>query len=221
MSMFPYDVNELADGPIRCMFTPIDTDLPDYFTDFVAVKDPYAAAADWVDFGATAGPFQAARNLSTTGYNIQQTTQTVRERVTEVVRQVTVNVAELRPDIVRMLEEGVASDLAAASGKSAASKVTFGNIEDLTQYRMAFIGRRGKDQGIVNEAAAPGGKKRGRLFAYVAYRAQLTADNLQLGFAEGDLASANVTFKLYPEPGQPEGEEHGYWLFEDAGTIGA
>ena len=50
---------------------------------------------------------------------------------------------------------------------------------------------------------------------------QLQADNFQLGFAEGDLAAANVTFRLNPEPGQPEFEEHGFWVFEDEGTAAA
>lgn len=221
MTMFPYDVNELADGPVRCMFAPITEPKVVDLADFIAVKTPYAPAGTFEDFGATAGPFQVARNLTTASYNIQQTTTAVRERITEVIRSVTVNVAELRPDILRMLEEGVATDVAGAAGMSAYSKVAFGNINDLTQYRMAFVGRRGKDQGIVKEAAAAGSPERGRLFAYVAHRVALQADNLQLGFAEGDLASANVTFRLHPEPGEPEGEEHGYWLFEDAGVIPA
>jgi hypothetical protein len=217
MSQFPYDVNELADGPIRCMFAPIGTPLPTDLNDIQAVKTPYAPTAGWVDFGATAGPFQAARNIATASYNIQQTTTAVLERITEVTRTVTVNVAELRPDIVRMLEEGSAGDVNQGSGMNAYSKVEFGNISDLTQYRMAFVGRRSKAQGIVDEGAV----ERGRLFAYVAYRCALAADNLQFGFAEGDLANATVNFKLNPEPGRPEGKEHGFWVFEDAGTIPA
>jgi hypothetical protein len=172
MTMFPYDVNELADGPIRCMFAPIDADLPAGLDDIFDQVDPYDKTTDWEEFGATAGP--------STGVDT----------------------------------------VASGSGKGATKKVPVGNIEDLTQYRMAFVGRRGKDQGIVTEPA-PGAKVRGRMFAFVAYRAQLTADNLQLGFAEGDLANANVTFKLFPEPGQASGEEHGFWIFEDAGTFAA
>jgi hypothetical protein len=221
MTMFPYDVNELADGPVRCLYAPIDTALPADLGDIIDQKDPYDPATGFVDFGATAGPFTVGRNLTTTAYNIQQTTSAVRERITEVVRTVTVVVAELRPDIVKMLEEGTVSDVAGSSGVGAHSKVGFGNIEDLTQYRMAFIGRRGKDQGIVKEAAGAGAKERGRLFGYIAYRAQLQADSLSIGFAEGDLSSATVTFRLYPETGQPDGQEHGYWTFEDAGTLAA
>jgi hypothetical protein len=223
MTMFPYDVNELADGPIRCMFAPIGTGLPADLGDIIDQVDPYdpvgTAPTDWREFGATAGPFTVSRAIASASYNIQQTTTAVRERVTEVTRTVTVAVAELRPDIVAMLEEGAATDTAAAAGLGAYAKITFGNIEDLTQYRMAFIGRRGKDQGIVQEAAGAGAIQRGRLFAYVAYRCALAADNLQIGFAEGDLANANVNFKLYPEPGRPQGQEHGIWLFEDAGTL--
>lgn len=216
MPMFPYDVNEIADGPIRCMYAPITEPLPNDLGDLVDQTDPYDPAGGFVDFGATGGPMQVARNITSAAYNIQQTTTAVLERITEVTRAATVNVAELRPDIVAMIEEGLAADVAAAAGLSAHSKVTFGNIEDLTQYRMAFLGRRSKSQGVVVE---PGGVERGRLFAYVAYRVQLQAENLQLGFAEGDMANADVTFKLYPEPGQAAGAEHGVWLFEDAGTL--
>jgi hypothetical protein len=214
VSMFPYDVNELADGPIRCLYAPIGQALPATIDDVIDSNDPYDPATGWVDFGATAGPMQVARNITTAAYNIQQTTTAVRERITEVVRAVTVNIAELRPDIVAMFEEGQASD---ATGFS---QVAFGNIEDLTQYRMAFLGRRGKDQGVVDEGGTAPTKKRGRLFAYVAYRVQLQAENLQLAFAEGDLANANVNFRLYPEPAEPAGEEHGLWLFEDATAVG-
>lgn len=225
MSMFPYDINELADGPVRCMFAPITADLPAKLADIHDQVDPYEPVGTdetdtWIDFGATAGPFQTSRNLTTAAYRIQQSRAAVRERVTEVVRTVVVNVAELRPEIVKMLEEAPAvTDHVSAAGSGAHSKVAFGNIEDLTQYRMAFIARRGKDQGIVTEPTTS--KKRGRHFAFVAYRAQISADNLQWSFAEGDLASANVTFRLFPEAGQPENQEHGLWLFEDAGTFAA
>lgn len=208
MTMFPYDVAELADGPIRCMFAPISQALPADLDDIFGQVDPYDPETGWVDFGATAGPWTHSRNLTTASYNIQQTTQAVRERVTEVIRTSQVNIAEMRPDIVAMFEESPG-----AEDTTTGTKVPVGNIEDLTQYRMAFVGRRGKDQGTVAET---GGGVRGRHFGFVAYRAQLTADNLQLGFAEGDLANGNVTFRLYPEPGQAAGEEHGYWVFEDA-----
>lgn len=216
--MFPYDVAELADGPIRALFAPITTALPGTLDAVIDQVDPYDPQTGWVDFGATAGPFQANRNIATASYNIQQTTTAVRERISETTRTVVVNVAEIRPDIMRMIEEGPGNEtVAAATGVGAHTNVPFGNIEDLTQYRMAFIGRRGKDQGIVTETV--GGKTRGRLFGYIAYRCQLTADNFQLGFAESELASANVTFRLMPEPDQDAGTEHGFWVFEDAGTL--
>jgi hypothetical protein len=221
--MFPYAVEELADGPIRCLYAPIGAPLPTSLKDIIGQVDPYAPAGTvpnkWVDFGATAGPFQVNRNIATASYNIQQTTTAVLERVTETTRSVVVNVAELRPDIVNMIENGTGADVVtAATGMGAHKKVPFGNINDLTQYRAAFVGMRSKAQGIVTETGV-GAKTRGRLFGYIAYRVQLQADNLQFGFAEGDLASANVTFRLNPEAGQPELEEHGYWIFEDAGTL--
>ena len=84
MPMFPYDVAELADGPVRCLFAPIATALPVGLDDIIDQTDPYDPVTGWVDFGATAGPFQVNRNIATAAYNIQQTTTAVRERVTEV-----------------------------------------------------------------------------------------------------------------------------------------
>ena len=171
MPMFPYDVAELADGPVRCLFAPIDTDLPVPPRLTSSTRPTRTTPSpSWVDFGATAGPFQVNRNIATASYNIQQTTTAVLERVTEVTRSVVVNVAEIRPDIMTMVENGPGADtVAAAAGVGAHSKVPFGNIEDLTQYRMAFVGRRSKAQGVVTEPA-PGWKVRGRLWGYVAYR---------------------------------------------------
>ena len=62
--------------------------------------------------------------------------------------------AEIRPDIMTMVENGPGTDtVATAAGVGAHAKVPFGNIEDLVQYRMAFIGRRSKAQGVVTEPA--------------------------------------------------------------------
>lgn len=217
--MFPYDVAELLDGPVRAMFAPITTPVPETLDDIFLQEDPYTAATGWVDFGATGGPFTYARNITEAQYKIQQTTLAVRERITETIRTGQVNVAEFRPEIVKMFENALAVEAGtAAAGRGAYSKVPVGNIEDLTQYRMAFVGERGKDQGIVVESGSPT-KERGRNWAFVGRRCQLSAENMSLALAQGDLANVNVTYKLFPDPGAPAGEEHGYWMFEDAGTL--
>jgi hypothetical protein len=216
--LFPYDVAELTTGPIRCLWAPISQAIPVTLKDVISQTSPYAPATGWVDFGATAGPWVNQRNVTSTQFKIQQTTLTVQERITEVVRTVQVAVAEMRPEVMQMLEGGPEIDTGAAgAGVGAYSGVPFGNIQDLTQYRMAFIGCRGKDQGIVTEPTTS--LIRGRMFGYFAYRVQLAAENLQVSLAQGDLGNANCTFKLYPDYTMDSGEEHGSWVFETAGTF--
>lgn len=216
--MFPYDVGELADGPIRCLYAPIATAIPTTLKDVISQVSPYAPATGWIDFGATAGPWVYQRNVTATQYKIQQTTLAVREKVTEVVRTAQVAVAELRPSVMKILEEGTTLETGvAAAGVGAYTKAPVGNVNDLTQYRMAFIGCRGKDQGLVTEPTTA--ITRGRLFGFVANRCQVSAENLQLSLAQGDLGNANVTFKLYPDSTSDAGEEHGAWIFETAGTF--
>ena len=120
-----------------------------------------------------------------------------------------------------MIENGPGNDtVATAAGMGAHTKVPFGNIEDLTQYRMAFVGRRGKDQGVVTEPDVEQGPRP----AVGVRRLPLSScrpTTSSSGSPKATSPSANVTFRLNPEPGQPEFEEHGYWLFEDAGTFTA
>ena len=214
MAMFPYDVNELADGPVRCMFAPITEPLPDRAGGRRRRPTRTTPNGDWVDFGATAGPWSVNRNIATASYNIQQTTTAVLERVTEVIRAVAVNVAEIRPDIMTDDRGGHRPTTVATVGGVGAHQ---GPVRQHRRPHPVPHGVRRPPLEGPGRRHRAGAIERGRLWGYVAYRVQLQADNFQLGFAEGDLATANVTFRLNPEPGQPEGEEHGYWVFEDAG----
>jgi hypothetical protein len=141
------------------------------------------------------------------------------EEITDITRTIEVSVAELNADHLQMIENAPAIDtVAPVAGASAQDVVRFGGFGTLKQYRFAFISRRSGQSGMVVET---GGKERGRFFMGVAYRAQLTADSVDLEQAKGDLSAAGTTFRLFPEPGQEEGEEYGAWFDEMAGTIGA
>lgn len=220
MAMFPYDLNDLFGGTIRFLTAPSTEPVPGDISDIIDMTSPYAANGSWVDLGATGGPFQYNRNLTVGGYNIQQTQGTVLEEVTDVTRTMSVAAAEVRPDVIRMLEQGAAQEAISASANvSAQTKVPFGSIADLTSYRVAAIGRRKKVQGLVTE---PGGATRGALVAWVGYSANISADNAQISVGEGDMATVPLTFSLHPDATvTDEGEEYGCVLFETAGTISA
>lgn len=214
---FKYDLNKLFGGAVRVLYAPLSVTKPDDLSDIIDLVSPYAVKTGWIDLGATGGPFQYSRNLTVAGWNIQQATAAAFEEPTDVTRSFSVPAAEVKPEILEILEESTGIDtIAAAALKSAQKAVPFGNIEDLTPYRVAFIGRRKKAQGLVTEGA--GGLTRGALAGAVAFYATITADNAQISVAEGDMSTVPLNFSVKPDPAATvEGEESGIWLFEDAG----
>lgn len=224
MSKLPYDLENLVGGPLRALYAPIETALPakpvDVFAQTAADEyEPAGAGLTWKDFGATSGSApQVSRNFEIAGAKVHQSRAEVLKRVTAVTRQVQIPFAELSPEILQIVENAPAvATIAAAANSGAAKKVAFGNVTDLTPFRLALFAELLQDQGVVTE---PGGVKRGRWFGYVAYKARLSADNVQLQFEDnGTLAVAQCTFELEPDPTATEGQEHGFWVIEDAGTI--
>ena len=94
------------------------------------------------------------------------------EEVTEITRTIEISFADLRPEHLKMIEQGSAAveTVAAAAGASAQKVVRFGSFTSLTRYRFAFIARRPLAAGAVVES---GSTERGRFFMGVAYQAQL------------------------------------------------
>lgn len=218
MSAFPYDINHLLGGAVRVLYTPIATAIPVKPKDVFDQVSPYAADADFKDFGATKDAFEYQRNLTVQGFAIQQETGDVLEEVTNVVRSVKVSVAEITPETLQIIENAPSiGDIAAVAGSSEYKKVAYGGITDLDLYRVAFVSRRSKASGVVIEPTSL--LKRGRFFAGVAYRCSIAAENVQLQQAKGALSAASITFTMFPEPGQAEGQEFGIWFDEVAGTI--
>jgi hypothetical protein len=218
--LFPFDLSALVGGPVRVVLAPTSVALPAHLDDIFAQTkaDSYALADDWIEVGATGGATQASRNITTSGWKIEQSTSQVLKKVTETARTVQVPFAELRPDILNVIENGPgAATEAAATGRSAAVKVPFGAVTELEEFRLAFIALRSKSQGEVIEGT--GGPHRGRFLAYVAYRATPASDNVQVQFEDGNMSVASMTFDLTVDDAAADGGEHGYWLSETAGTI--
>ena len=172
-------------------------------------------ADGWRDFGATREAFVYGRNLAATGYQIQQVSADILEEVTDTQRTAAVSIAEIRPETLAIMEEG----LIGTADSGAYDAVAYGSIHDLTQYRIAYAARRNKQSGIVTETS--GGRARGRFVVGLGFRAQLSADNVQMNIAKGELSSATVTFRFFPETtgAQAEGTEFGKWFTERVRTI--
>lgn len=214
----PFDVNELGSGGIRVLIQPIGTVLTKTFKDWFAQSAPYAPIDPAYDLGATSGPATYDRAITVAGLKIEQQDSAVLERVTDVVRTLVVPMANINPANLQMFENGQEVIAAvAAAGYSAVKRIPFGAFVDVTQYRVLFVGQKLKSQGSVQEPITA--KLRGRFEGLMAYRAQLTAATGQMSFGAGALVSMPVTFKLFPEGAEAQGEEYGSHLLEDAGVI--
>lgn len=218
----PYDINALTGAAARVMLAPYTETIPDNPVDIFDQVSPYVVNGTWFNVGATSGPVQTGRNLAVAGYTIEQSQTVLLEEPTEVTYTLQVPIAELSPEMLKIINDSAAdvdavAAITGAGASGAGSKTHFGNIFDLTHYRVAFVVRRSKSQGLVTE---PGGRTRGRFFTFVGYDATITAENVQSSFGKGQLASATITFKLYPDSTvTEEGAEHGFYFDENAGTL--
>jgi hypothetical protein len=186
---FPYDVNELLGGRARILIAPSTQALPTALTSIIAVATPYAAATGWVEIGATGGPAQYSRNITVSGYDIQQSTSAVLEEVQDVTRTIAFPAAEIRSDNLQLFE---GSDVADITGTQ--DRVRFGTIVELSSHRIAIIGIRKKVQGVTADTT------RGRLVALVGFNVTISADNAQASFGEGEMMTLPLSFTFHPDP---------------------
>lgn len=214
---FPYDIGNLLGGAVRILYAPLSQAIPANIADVIDMVSPYAPKTGWLEVGATKEGFSSSGGFDESGYEIQNTPDEVLSEITTVTRGITVSFAELTPANLQLIEGAPnIATIAAAAGKSAQKKVAFGSFSSRTNYRWAYISRRSIDSGIVIE---PGGKQRGRFFLGAAYRGKLAADAHTFDQEKGNLSAVGVSWTLSPEPGQIEGEEHGAYFDEQAGTI--
>jgi hypothetical protein len=127
--------------------------------------------------------------------------------------------AETSPAVQAIINQSAAgAAVAAGAADGSGIKTKFGSIDDLAPYRVAFMTRRRKAQGLVTETTTS--KVRGRHLTFVGYNCSITGETVTQGFARGELAQSPVTFKLYPDTSiTVAGEEYGFWFDEDAQTI--
>lgn len=212
------DLSDLVSGAARVLLAPIEQAIPATIKDIILMKAPYTVQTNWFDLGATTGPTQGSRAIKSEGLGIEQLQGNVIEDITEITRGLTVPMAGISAENLQVFENAsTIGAVAATTGASAQESVKFGSFSEATQYRAVLIGMRPKSAGIVKESV--GGPSRGRMVARVLYRVSLAADESTFSVGKGNLASADVSFNAYPEPGQNPDVSHGIWLLEDAGTI--
>lgn len=214
----PFDVNEIGSGACRVIATPVATALSKTFAGWFAQIGDYAPTAAYFDLGAKSGPAQYDRGITVAGLKIEEQDSVVLERVTDVVRTMVLPLSNITPQNVQIFEnapEVIA--VAAAAGAMAFDKIPFGSFTDIATYRLLFVAQKVKSQGIVIEPTTL--VQRGRWEGVMAYRAALTAATGSMAFNAGGLITMPVTMKLFPEPGEPAGEEYGAHMLEHAGTM--
>jgi|tagenome__1003787_1003787.scaffolds.fasta_scaffold20700672_3 hypothetical protein len=215
---FPYDIDNLLGGAVRVLYAPTTVAAPTNIFDVIGMVSPYAPKTGWVDFGATKESFTYTRGFDTEGFEIQQVPGAILEDITDLSRTIAVSVAELRPELLQIIEQGsTPTTSAAATGKGAQSIIKYGSFNSVSQYRIAWVSRRHQGSGLVTEPGAT--ITRGRFFMGVGYRCQITADEIEYEGAKGELTGLGLSFKLFPEPGGVYGEEYGFWASEASGTI--
>lgn len=220
---FHYDLNKMLFGRISMYIAPITATLPTRIADVVAqvgVSGEYAPVGDWDYAGATSGPSQYTTGKTTTSVDIQQTSSALFEEIDEVNRQIACPFAEITPELFQRLEESPSIDtITATANKSAEKQVPFGSITEFTEYRLALLARFKESQVTVEE---PGGVVRGGMVGFIAHRVTMAAENTQVSFGEGELVSVPMTFNILNDSAvTAAGEESGYWVWEQAGTISA
>lgn len=222
-TFFPYDISNLATGPLRVVYAKRSdlTALPAKIADIVDEVDPYALTTHFKDFGAAINPGSYSTSSAQSDLTLENDVEPVDTEVTAVTRSLGFNVAELSDTALAIIENSPGVDTiakgASASGEGSQKGVPFGSYNDLDDYCVAFIGRRRKKAGLVHEVALDDG--RGRMFVVALWSAKITGDAKTAQFAKGSLSGMDVTFQAYPDADADGGKDHGNWFFEDAQTL--
>jgi hypothetical protein len=228
---FTFDGTNFVNGTVRVLFSKLsngtltDQPVPTDISKIFAMKSPYApvtgasTASPWVDVGATHAPCVYDRGLTVVEWKIEQRLTAVELVPQEVIRSIKIPAAEFaRADLIGLFENGPAQNaIIAATGVSAQEQQTFGQFTDLSRYRVALAAFQPLDAGVVYESA--GGPSRPRLMVQTFYRCSLTAENVSVTYSKGEMVTADLTLRTYPEPNQGQNAEGGSYWFEAAGTI--
>lgn len=213
---FSYDQSSLLTGPLAWFYAPGTQALPTKIEDVMATKAPYAPAAGWIVGGATNAASNYSVNPAYSDLRIEQTAPVILRKVTDMARKLLIASAEIRPDILQIMEgaPSIATVAAVPGANLAQKKVAFGNLTSLSTYRVACVMQRDAKAGTVLETA--GSTPRGRFWMLSAFQCSISADAVTLEMDRQALTSPLLSFDLYPDPTQPGGQEVGATFDEPA-----
>lgn len=220
----PWDEAGALAGPARVLYAPTSVAVPGDCWDIVpavaTAGGEYPAKTGWEDFGLAADAPSTTHGRDSSGLDYQQPSGALFQAITAVTRSLTLNVAHIDERTIQIIENAdAATTIAAATGESALKKVYVGLYSDVPQWRIALVSFRPSGAGTVVEPAPSPIGSRPPAVVRVIPRATISSDDTELSFPEGEPAGGNVTFTAESEPTAPAGGEHGYWVFEQVGTI--
>lgn len=217
----PYDPAGALTGPARVLWAAADADLPDDLWDIVPPENTageYPAVGDWNDFGLAADAPAYTHGKEVDGLEYQQPSQLLFEQISKITRTLTVQVGQIDPDNLAIVEntQSAVTTVAAAAHKSAQKRLRFGLYDEFITYRIAFVTFRPSGAAIVTESD---GTVRPPAVGLVLPNVRLSAEDSEFTFERGTPVNAGIKFTVYPDPDLDAGEEHGFWIFEQAGII--
>lgn len=220
----PYDPAGALTGPARVLYAPITAAVPADLWDVVpAIRDgsgEYPAVGDWEDFGLAADAPSYSHSKDVEGLEYQQPAGVLFEQISDITRTITVQIAQIDPANMRIVENTQAANeaIAADANQSALTQVRFGLYDEFVSYRVAMVGFRPSGAAVVQE---PDGYVRPPAVALILPNVRLSAEDSEITMERGEPVNAAIQFTVFPEDTLDAGEEHGYWVFETAGTIAA
>lgn len=220
-SIRPYDIFGVGVvGAARGMIVGYgDEAAPVGIHSVIGMEYPYAPVGNWINTGASVSAKGYSRGMESEGIAIQEETGNLFEDITETNRTITVPFAETKPAFEEIIENAThINDIEAAAGRSEQEVVALQSISQLRQYRVAFIGVRRMESGVVVESD---GRERGRFVMRVLNLCTLAADDVDEEMEKGSLAERAVAFTAFPDSEVDAADgDWGRVLFERAGTVG-
>ena len=222
----PYDAGGALTGPARVIYglqgtslTPT-SDLWDVIPAVANAQGEYPVKTGFRDFGLAADAPSYSHDKETEGIEYEQPSSDLFEQISNITRSFTAQIAQIDPtnmEIVENTQAGQAA-VAAAANESAGIKVGFGMYDVLLSRAIILVSYRPSGAGEVVE---PSGLRRPPAVALMLPSCRLAAEESEFEFAKGEPVNAEIGFTVFPASGFPAGQEHGFWFFENPGTIAA
>lgn len=215
MALFPERPGQLASGPARFVRAPISQASPgNGIYSVIGGVPPYDPIGTHIDFGSTIDEVEVERDMDADEFRTAQSTLVKFQKINELNRTIKVNVAEISPENLRVIEESPPIEtITAGPNRGSQRVVPIGNIESLTRYRMAVIFQHPAELAPVT---MPSGEIRGAFIMYYGLSVSLAADDASIEIGPEDLAAVEVTFALFGDPLVTDPKKsQGGWYFED------